>query len=206
MTSRPDDVAGLPERRAARPLSGVLADLAREDVTRLSDLVGMMGSRAHGTALLLLALPEAIPLPVPSVSSVLGVPLIVVAAHLILFGEGSELPRRVGEWRVPARLMRLLSHRIAPILARAERVSHPRWERVAGRERLIGVLCLYLSLVLLLPLPLVNTPPALCIVLLAWGMIQRDGAFAIAGAACAAVMTLALGGAAFWMASLLKAG
>jgi hypothetical protein len=38
-----------------------------------------------------------------------------------------------------------------------------------------------LSLLLLLPLPLVNTPPAVCLLLLAWGLMRRDGVFVLAG-------------------------
>lgn len=189
---------------SGRPLSCVLRSLPEAEGLALGDLLAGMGSRAHGVSLLLLALPEAIPLPVPSASAVLGVPLVAVAAHLAVFGEGPGLPRRVARWRVPAPVLGLLRRRVASALERAERLSHPRWAGVAGRERAIGVVCLYLALLLLMPLPLVNTPPALCIVLLAWGMIQRDGAIVAAGVAGTALLTAALGGAALWLAGAIR--
>ena len=191
------------EGLAAEPLSRVLRALPEEEGLALGDLLAPMGSRAHGLSLLLLALPEAIPLPVPSASAVLGVPLVAVAAHLALFGEGSRLPRGVERRRVPARLLRLLRRRVAPALERAERLSRPRWAGVAGRERLIGLVSLHLALLLLLPLPLVNAPPALCIVLLAWGMMRRDGAFVAAGIAGAALLTAALGAVALWLVAAI---
>lgn len=183
-------------------LSRVLAALpGRQDIT-LAELMDGVGSRAHGTALLILCLPEAIPLPVPSASAILGVPLVLIAADLAAFGEGRGLPERMGRWRVPSPVLDLLRRRVAPALFRAERLSHPRWERIAGREHLVGVVCLYLALVLLLPLPLVNTPPAICMALLAWGMIQRDGAFVAAGLVATALLTAGLAVAGLWLTSL----
>lgn len=51
-------------------------------------------------------------------------------------------------------------------------------------------MCLILALVIALPIPLGNLPPAVCVVALAFGMLQRDG-FIVAGAlaASAAVVT-----------------
>ena len=79
-----------------------------------------------------------------------------------------------------------------PLLTRAERLSQDRWIGLARQERLLGLVCLYLSLLLLAPLPFFNMPPAICLVLIAWGMIQRDGVFVAAGLAGTAVMTAAL--------------
>ncbi len=70
---------------------------------------------------------------------------------------------------------------LAPVFRWIEGVSRPRWLWLARRERLIGVVCLYLSLVLILPIPLLNSPPAACIAVVALGMIQRDGVFIVAG-------------------------
>jgi hypothetical protein len=78
---------------------------------------------------------------------------------------------------------------VNPYLARAERITQTRWSALARRQRLVGLVCLALSLVLVLPIPFMNTPPSLCLVLLAWGIVQRDGAFVLAGLAA----TLALG-------------
>jgi hypothetical protein len=44
----------------------------------------------------------------------------------------------------------------------------------------------------LLPLPFVNAPPAICMALLALGLIQRDGVIVTLGLAGAAAVTAAL--------------
>lgn len=154
-----------------------LPDLApsAEDGPRLGDMLDRLGSRAHGTAILLLALPDAIPLPIPSAGAVLGLPLLVVSAHLAIFGERGTLPRQALDWRLPLPVARLIAGRIAPVLARVEGWSRARLSVLAAKERPIGVACFVLSLLLFLPIPLVNMPVALGLVILAWGLVQRDG-------------------------------
>ncbi|MBL8689487.1 MAG: exopolysaccharide biosynthesis protein [Rhodospirillaceae bacterium] len=85
--------------------SSILKSLAERDEERLSfgDVVKAMGSRAHGAGLLFFALPETIPIPLPGVSAFLAVPIVLIAAHLIAFGEGPGLPKR-GTPPDPARL------------------------------------------------------------------------------------------------------
>lgn len=165
---------------------------------RLGRVLGRLGSRAHGTAILLLALPEAVPLPVPSAGAVLGVPLMVISAHLAVFGERGTLPRGVLDWRIPPRMIGMVARRVVPAVLRAERWSRQRLPGVAARERPVGAVCLALSLLLFLPIPLVNVPLAMGLVILAWGLVQRDGAVVAVGLAYTAALlaVLAAGSAA----------
>ena len=179
-----------------------MAGLRAERPVTLGEIAGRFGCRAHGAAILFLAIPEGLPLPVPSISAVLGVPLVVISAHLAYHGDGGSLPVRIAGRQVPPRLLAALALRVPPILRRLERLSRSRWHRLAGREHLLGVVCLYLSCLLLAPLPFFNMPPAACLVLLAWGMVQRDGAFVAAGLAGTAAVTVALGLTLVWASTL----
>jgi hypothetical protein len=67
-------------------------------------------------------------------------------------------------------------HLIRP-LRYVERMSRNRLSVLGRSERLVGVFCLLMSLLLLLPIPLVNGPPAVALACLSWGLIQRDGLF-----------------------------
>src|SRR5687767_3055642 len=108
--------------------SDILRSLAAtEEPVSLRRIGEAMGSRSHGLALTLLALPEALPLPIPSASIVLGIPLVFVSAHLALFGEGSRLPARLQAVVVPARVLRLLARYSVPLIVALERISRPRW-------------------------------------------------------------------------------
>jgi len=182
------------------PLSGTFSRVLRDlpsfaqgspDGPLLARVLDRLGARAHGAAILILALPEAVPLPIPSVGAILGVPLIVVSAHLMLYGESGRLPRRILRWRIPMRVAEVISHRIAPVLARAEGWSRPRLQTIASRERLSGLVCLALSVMLFLPIPLMNVPVAMALVALAWGLVQRDGLIVAAGL-CLSVVVLGI--------------
>jgi len=163
--------------------SEIIDTLAASPDARIpfSAVVAAAGSRVHGLALLVIVLPEAVPLPLPSASTVLGIPLIIISAHLALFGEGPMLPARLEAIAVPRSVLQAAARYLAPAFRWIENVSRPRLLWLVRRERLLGLVCLYLSLILILPIPLFNTPPAICLALVALGMIQRDGALVILG-------------------------
>ncbi|KIT14313.1 exopolysaccharide biosynthesis protein [Jannaschia aquimarina] len=166
---------------AEKPISVVLTELSARNGegvnVRLGDVVDMIGSRGHGIAIVLLALPDTIPAPIPGLSGILGIPLFFISLHLAIFGETGRLPKRAERVAVPGRFLTLLARYGAPVLRRAERVTGPRFLAIAGRERLVGLFCVLWSLVLWLPIPFLNGPPATLLVLMAWGLIQRDGLF-----------------------------
>jgi hypothetical protein len=190
------------------PASEILATLAssHEDTVSVRELVGAMGLRTHGIALILFALPEAMPLPLPSLSLVLGIPLVLVAAHLTAFGEGSGLPERVLSARIRTSVLRMLSRFGGPVLRGLEYLARPRLPAVLAWERSIGLVCLYLSVLLLAPLPFFNFAPGVCLVALALGMVQRDGLLVLISVVATLVMTIALGFAANWLVDFIAGG
>jgi hypothetical protein len=155
------------------------------EAVSLGDALDYSGARIHGAAILLMSLPESIPLPIPSVGAILGIPLIITSAHLTVFGEGSNLPDRARRIRIPPRMIALMARLLTGPLARAERLSHTRLAAFSRRERLIGAVCTLMSVLLLLPVPLMNVPPAIVLVCLSWGLLQRDGLFIAIGIAMA---------------------
>jgi hypothetical protein len=175
----------------ATPTSKILLDLdaAESRPIYLGTMFGAMGSRVHGMVLLLLALPDTLPMPIPSTSTVLGIPLLIVAAHLVLFGEGSQLPGRAERITVSPRVVRALVRYAVPVLQFVERLSRPRLTFLLRSNRALGLICLYLSMILLLPIPFMNALPALCLVAIALGMIQRDGLIVAAGIAGTVALT-----------------
>jgi hypothetical protein len=190
-----------------QPTSEILREFAATEALAVPvrDLVTVMGLRTHGILLVLFALPDAIPLPLPSVSAIIGIPLVLIAGHLMVFGEGSGLPERVLAARVPRKALRFAAHFGAPILSALEFFTRPRWHAVMARERVIGLVCLFLALLLLLPIPLVNFAPALCIVVVAMGMVQRDGILVMLGLALTAALAISLFIVADWLVATIRA-
>ena len=175
--------------------SHVLRSLAARNEPSISfgTILAAAGARVHGLALLLIVLPETLPLPLPSASTVLAIPLFLISLHLAVFGEGGGWSSpRLDAIRIRRTALAAAVRYVAPVLEWLEALSRPRWSAIARRERLIGLVCLYLSAVLFLPLPFVNAPPAICMALLALGLIQRDGVIVTLGLAGSAAVTVAL--------------
>lgn len=184
--------------------------MAREGDVQLGKLLEAAGSRAHAMALVVLVLPEALPLPVVGLSTIFGIPLMILSGHLVVFGSGRGIPRRLAQRSLPSGLVLLVAGKAAPVLRWVERLSRPRWQHFARRERLLALACLVLALVITLPIPFGNLPPAVCLLAIAAGMVQRDGMLAAAGLAGAvAVSGIAVIAADFlarWVGGFFAAG
>lgn len=198
--SRPNE----PNRRPTSEILQRFADTEEQSVS-VRELVATMGLRTHGILLAIFALPDAIPLPIPSVSAIIGIPLVLIAAHLVIFGEDSGLPEPVLNAKIGRRTLHFAARFGTPILKFLEFFTRPRWPMVLARERAIGLVCLYLSLLLLLPIPFVNFPPAICLVILAMGMVQRDGVLVAIGLILTVALSISLFFVADWMLGSIAA-
>lgn len=166
------------------PLSVVLWHLA-QDTTRervsIGDLLGALGDRALGALLFVFAFPNVLPMP-PGTSTLLGTPLLFLAVQLLL-GRRPWLPAVVAQRSMTRGDFSSLVTRIVPWLSRAERLLRPRLSGLARRpmEYGIGLVCLVLAVVLVLPIPLGNIFPGIAISLLALGILERDGLWVLGG-------------------------
>ena len=186
----PDDDRGrLPpldraDTDAARALLVTLAALTQPDAPKrisLSEIMQALGDGAVLPLILLFALPNVVPMP-PGTSTVLGIPLMFFSLQWSL-GRKPWLPAFVGRWSVPSRTLASLVERADGWLDRHGRWLRPRMALFASRRwtPLVGWLCVVLAFVLALPIPFGNILPALAIVVLALGMLQRDGLWVLAG-------------------------
>ncbi len=181
-----------------KSLSQLLGELiARpEESLCIDEIVDHFGRRAFGAILFLFAAPNLLPLP-PGSSTVLGLPLLLAAPQLMLGLPNLWLPRFVGRRRIRRQDMARVFGRVLGRLTRVERMLSPRAGWVFGRagDRLIGLACTLLALVLVLPIWGGNMLPALTISTLALGLIQRDGLVVLIGYGflAASAVALALG-------------
>lgn len=170
------------------PLSSVLADIAAhsEDEISIADLTQMFGGRAIGALLFVFGLICTLPLP-PGATTIFGLPLLLLAPQLVIGASAPWLPRGVKTRTITvAGLARTLPSVIST-LRKIEAISRPRLVFLFNPigERVIGLLCTLLAVVLILPIPLGNILPALAVTALSFSLIQRDGLIALAGYAVA---------------------
>ncbi|MBK8136190.1 MAG: exopolysaccharide biosynthesis protein [Chloroflexi bacterium] len=170
-------------------LSATLIDVAASlhgDAVTLREILMLLGEQGLLVFCVFLTLPFLIPISIPGVSTVFG-------AVIILLGVGITLNRV--PW-LPARLMHRPFHvsRLVPLLhgganfvKRFDRLTHPRLSYLTGTalvNRVHGFALTFGAFLLIFPfgfIPLSNTLPALAILFLALGILQRDGWFIAGG-------------------------
>lgn len=184
------------ERRLSATLEDLAQDESRERIS-VRDIFEAMGDRAFGALMLVFALPNVIPTP-PGTSAVLGAPLVFLTAQLA-FGLRPWLPAFIADRSMTRGDFSALTSRIAPWLARAERLLRPRLNLLvrSPAENVIGAVCLLLAIILTLPIPLGNMLPALSICLFSLAILERDGLFSLLGVVSAVVSLVVVGGVAY---------
>ncbi len=195
-------LAGTPpheERRLSVILAALVADGTRTRIG-IGELVAAMQDRAFGVLMFVFAIPNVLPTP-PGVSSVLGAPLLLLSLQLALGKPTPWLPQFIARRSLPAAEFGAVVRRVVPWIARAERLLKPRLEVLARppAERLIGVVCLLLAIVLFLPIPLGNMLPALAIAIFSLAILERDGIAVLIGYVLSAVSVVVVAGVVYAM-------
>lgn len=182
---------------ALAALRSLLADTSRERI-RIGDFVAALKGHAMPALVLLFALPNAMPMP-PGTSAVLGLPLVLLTAQWWL-GIGPVLPGRLLRVEVARRDALRWLDRVVPWVVRAQ----PRLAVIVAPrcQRLAGALATVLALILFLPIPFGNMPPALAVCMLALGFLRQDGACVLAGVA-AGIASIAIASGVVWGAMQL---
>jgi hypothetical protein len=194
------DPTTIPAARATllRRLQALADDGSRERIS-IGDLLAALGNRALAALLFVFAVPNVLPVP-PGTSTILGAPLVILAAQLAV-GRQPWLPAVIADRTMTRADFARLVRRIGPWLARAEPLLRPRAIVLAQppMEYLVGLVCLLLAVVLVLPVPLGNMLPALAISLLALGVLERDGLWILAGLVTAAASAVVVSGVVYAM-------
>jgi len=178
--------------------SEILMSLAAHGGERLTvgDILAVLRDRAFALLVVLLGLPNCLPMP-PPIPLVCGLLLALVAAQLVAGRPAPWLPRSLLHRSIRQHDVVRAVDRAAPIFRRLERWSRPRITVLdtALAMRFIGVLLLTLALGLLVAAPFVGQIPvgfAVCLVGL--GLVERDGLVVLAGLAVGALgVTLSFG-------------
>lgn len=189
-------------QRTSSLLRNFVALHPRSRVT-LRDLGELLETRAFGFLLLIFALPNTLPiLGIPGLSTVTGIPLTIVALQMVIGLPKPMLPNWVAQRSMALNDFRRLVERVAPWLEKLERLMKPRWLGLSGKagERVFGVFCLLLAVVLTLPIPLGNLLPAVAIAFMALGMIERDGLLILFGSLIGCIGLVLISGVIWAMA------
>jgi hypothetical protein len=180
----------------SRRLTQLAEDVEGEAAT-MDWIMAQLHERAFGLFLLVLALPCCIPF-LYGVPQVVALPLMVISVQMLIGRDVPWLPRKLGARTVSKASLQDLARRAEPWLRRIEAVSRPRLARLTHPplDRVVGLALVLFSASILVPLPGTNTVPGIAVVIVAMGLLQRDGILVVLGAI--------LGTS--WIATLLFAG
>lgn len=201
----PDDTGERPDFRRTSDVLREFLDGLTEPRVRLVDVRDALGDRAFGILLFVFSVPNLIPSGLPGISTVLGIPLLLLSAQLVMGRSRPWFPRAALERSFKtADFVRVIGWAL-PYLARIERFLKPRLTVLVSwsGERAIGAVCFILAVLLALPIPLGNWLPSLAICLFALALVEKDGAAVIVGFVIGAASVLVVWGV---LLAFVKAG
>lgn len=197
-TPAADATSAAEEERTSTVLRRFSANLPQDRVT-LADLLAALDDRSLGAVLLALSLPTVSPVPL-GISVLFNLPVLLFAFRLALGGDGPALPgwllRRSAASTTAEKLLTAAVAKVESI----ERLLKPRLHGLAHIDSWPGFRwwVALLALTAFVPVPLMGWLPGFSLVILALGLIERDGG--------AIAVSLALGVAALIAAVILIGG
>jgi hypothetical protein len=161
------------------------------DTPRISvrDIVAALGERAYALLLVVLGLPNCLPMP-PPIPLVCGILVLIIAIQMLLGFSAPWLPKRIMDWSITRDSASRLTARALPWVSYMERFAKPRFALLQTREgfRLVGALVLVTSLALLCAAPFIGQLPlGVAICLIGLGLVERDGLIIAIGAFFSAI-------------------
>ncbi|PWE56814.1 protein exod [Metarhizobium album] len=162
-----------------------IASIEGQTIT-LRQLMTAMGEQGFLFLCALLTLPFLIPVSIPGVSTVFGAAIIMISLAIIL-NRMPWLPARLLNRQIETEKLVPTLRKGADMVSKLDRFVRPRLRflTMAGlANRLNGAAIMYGGILLMFPLGLIpfsNTLPGVAILLLAIGMLQRDGMTVLAG-------------------------
>ena len=187
-----------PEVRMSAALASAEAAVKDPAVT-LRELLGMLGEQGLLVFCGVLAAPFLLPVTVPGMSTVLGLPMLLIG-FAVMLTRVPWLPERLLNHSLPAPTVRGVLARVRGWAERFEHLVRPRLLGLTGGRAINfvnGALVIAAVLLLMAPIPLVpfvNSLPALAIILLCFGMAERDGAVILLGYLATVVSAAYVGG------------
>jgi len=203
-----------PRRRARHSherLSELLDRLAHEDDSEriaFGDLLEAVGERAFGALILVFSILAVMVGIIPGISTLLGLPLLLLSIQLAIGSPRPWLPRSVSARSLERSEFARVVVAVRPRLRRLEKLLKPRLLVLTSTwaERGIGLCCLIAAVLVFLPIPLGNLLPAVALCAFGLALMERDGVLMLLGLGTLGFSLIVLGGAALALKALALDG
>jgi len=167
-----NDSSGTNRIKTSALLAETLQALEGSHVS-VGDLMKQFQRRSFGGVLLILALLAM----VPGISVFAGIAMIVPAFQLFIGLPSPVFPSFIQTRKVGVKGLQKWGMTVSKWVERLETLVVPRWPSLSNNiaRRLIGFVILLLGLVVAIPFPFSNFPPALATIGFSLGLLERDG-------------------------------
>lgn len=172
------------QRTLSETLSATIEGI-QGDTVSLRDLMAAIGEQGLLLLCALATLPFLFPVSIPGVSTVFGAAIVLLAVAITL-NRLPWLPEKILDRQMDTAKLIPVMRKGVGIVSRMDKWVRPRGLHLtSGRMTVInGCVLVFAGLLLMAPfglIPFSNTAPAVGILLLTIGMIQRDGVFVMLG-------------------------
>jgi hypothetical protein len=157
------------------PISRLVAEVAAMcpgDRISLGEMAEAFGDRAFGLLILLLLLPSLL----PGMASVFGTPVLILGIQMGLGRRQPKLPAFIARQSIKREDLLRLAGSSSKLVSKIERFVKPRpgfFVSPLG-DRIVGWLTAYVAIMLILPGPGTNGPPAFGNIVMALGLVEHD--------------------------------
>ncbi|MCA3339019.1 MAG: exopolysaccharide biosynthesis protein [Roseomonas sp.] len=157
------------------PISRLIAEVVErcpgERIT-LGEMAEAFGDRAFGLLILMLCLPGLL----PGMASIFGTPMLILGVQMGLGFRQPKLPGFIARQSLKRTDVMRLSSGSSKMLARVERYVRPRPGPFTNNtaDKVVGWLTAYAALMLILPGPGTNGPPAFGTIIMSLGVVEND--------------------------------
>lgn len=169
-----------PIDESPQTVSQVLHTLSQQDPhspISVGHIMDALGYRGFGMLLVVFCAIPALPIPAQGIATVLAIPVLLIALQIIIGKRTPWLPKWITRKTIAGKTFITAIEKLTPYLHFFERFTKPRllYMTTSIGERFIGIFAFIFAISMALPIPFSNTVPSAGIVVMALGLIERDG-------------------------------
>tara|TARA_R110001592_G_scaffold309760_1_gene584186 strand:+ start:26573 stop:27232 length:660 start_codon:yes stop_codon:yes gene_type:complete len=190
MTSHTENKESLVNEKMSILLKRNLTELTGNNV-RIGLILYRLRRRSFGGLFVLFGALSLI----PGISILTGIVMTVPALQMLLGFRSPLFPRIISGREISIDRLKVIGDQAIPWIERIERLVKPRWLLFTSPPAVmsLGLVVVILAVIIAMPLPFSNILPAISLLLLALGLLERDGIMIVAGL-FVAVIALLMGG------------
>ncbi|MBD2515642.1 exopolysaccharide biosynthesis protein [Nostoc sp. FACHB-973] len=189
--------------RFSQDIKSLLERLAEQPLT-LGDILAETSERGFSLVIALLVLPFLFPMP-PGLTGPFGAACLLLSVQMLLGRRSPWLPKRIANYKFPRAFAQLLLQNLGRLTKILQKIARPRLGKIAHNPliwRINGFCISWLTILLILPIPLTNPIPTVGILLLTVATIESDGLLICISYVITAMISLLFGfiGYGLWLA------